>query len=72
MKRLKRNEIVEKTIGPAVEFIKRIKANDKVVVVHDDDCDGVCSGAVVGLIIKKLLAYQSIETILLLRPYFMT
>jgi nanoRNase/pAp phosphatase (c-di-AMP/oligoRNAs hydrolase) len=58
VKRLKRNEIVEKTVGPAVEFIKRIKANDKVVVVHDDDCDGVCSGAITGLLMKKLFDYS--------------
>jgi single-stranded DNA-specific DHH superfamily exonuclease len=54
---LKRNEIVERTIEPAVEFIKKINSGDKVVVVHDDDCDGVCSGAITGLLVKKLFDY---------------
>ena len=54
MKRLKRNEIVERTIGPAVEFMKKIKSKDKVVIVHDDDCDGICSGAITALLVKKL------------------
>jgi len=54
---LKRNEIVERTIGPAVEFLKKINSGDKVVVVHDDDCDGICSGAIIGLFVKKLFDY---------------
>lgn len=57
MKKLKRNEVVERIVGPAAEFIKGIKATDKVVVVHDDDCDGVCSGAIIALLIKKIFDY---------------
>jgi nanoRNase/pAp phosphatase (c-di-AMP/oligoRNAs hydrolase) len=55
---LKRNEVVERTIEPALEFIKKINSGDKVVVVHDDDCDGICSGAIVGLLVKKLFGYS--------------
>jgi len=57
VKRLRRNEVIERTIELAVEFIKKIKTSGKVVIVHDDDCDGVCSGAIIGLLIKKLFDY---------------
>lgn len=59
MKKLQiiKNEIVEKTIKPAIDFIKEIKPTDKIVIVHDDDCDGVCSGAIFTLIIRKLFNY---------------
>ena len=57
MKRLKRNELIERTIGPAVEFMKKIEAKGKVVIIHDDDCDGVCSAAVTGLLIKRIFDY---------------
>jgi single-stranded DNA-specific DHH superfamily exonuclease len=54
VEKLKKSEVVEKTITPAVEFIKKIKAFDRVAIVHDDDCDGICSGVVLATLIKDI------------------
>jgi single-stranded DNA-specific DHH superfamily exonuclease len=54
VKTLGKSEIVERTIGPAIEHIKKIKATDRVVIFHHNDCDGCCSAAVMGILMKKL------------------
>ncbi|HDH91475.1 MAG TPA: hypothetical protein ENF38_00820, partial [Candidatus Aenigmarchaeota archaeon] len=52
MKKLK-NRLIEKTIKPAIEFFKNI-AKKRVIILHDEDCDGICSGAIIGkLLVKK-------------------
>jgi len=48
--------IVEKTIKPAINFIKNIE-NPKVVIIHHDDSDGCCSGAILALLIKKIYGF---------------
>lgn len=54
---LKKNKLIEKTIGPALKFLEEIKENDKIIVVHDDDCDGICSGVIVANLVNNLFGY---------------
>jgi len=55
VKKLRRkSEVVEKCIEPAVEFFKKMNKEDRVVVIHDDDCDGICSGSILALMVRKL------------------
>jgi single-stranded DNA-specific DHH superfamily exonuclease len=51
-----KEKIVKRTIKPAIEFIKGI-GRKKVVIVHHEDSDGCCSGAILALLIKKLCGY---------------
>lgn len=53
VKALKKSEIVEKTIKPAVKFLKGIKPSDKVIILHHNDPDGCCSAAIAYLVLKK-------------------
>lgn len=54
VRKLKRNDVVDKTIEPAISFIKNIKPNDKVVLVHGHDCDAICSSAIFCRLLKNL------------------
>jgi single-stranded DNA-specific DHH superfamily exonuclease len=47
---------IEKTIDPAVAFIRNIKPKEKIAVIHDDDCDGICSGDIIAILVKRFLA----------------
>jgi single-stranded DNA-specific DHH superfamily exonuclease len=51
---------IERTIDPAVAFIRSIKPKEKVSVIHDDDCDGICSGSIIAILAKKLLAHATL------------
>jgi single-stranded DNA-specific DHH superfamily exonuclease len=54
---LKKEEIIERTTKPIIDFIRKIKFDKKVIILHDDDCDGICSGAIAALIIKRFVGY---------------
>jgi single-stranded DNA-specific DHH superfamily exonuclease len=54
-----KNGLINKTIEPAMEFIKKIKSSDGVVIAHDDDADGVCSGAIIGKLLKKTAGVEA-------------
>ncbi len=58
MKKLKSE--IEKTVDPAVEFIRSIRPKEKIAVIHDDDCDGICSGSIIAILVKKLLAHATL------------
>ncbi len=49
----KKINVVESTIGPAVDFINKIEAGDKVVIAHGHDNDSICSAAVLYRLLKK-------------------
>jgi single-stranded DNA-specific DHH superfamily exonuclease len=48
-------ELLQKTIRPAISFLGRLGPGDRVLIVHDDDVDGCSSGALMALILKRLL-----------------
>ncbi|MBI2547472.1 MAG: hypothetical protein HYW23_03435 [Candidatus Aenigmarchaeota archaeon] len=47
------NVLVDVTIGPAIEFIRKIK-NGKVAIVHGHDNDSICSAAIIYRLLKKI------------------
>ena len=49
----RKSDVVRKTVVPAVEFFRKISPKDKVVVVHDEDCDGICSGTILNIILRE-------------------
>lgn len=44
--------LIEKTINPLIDFLKDVPKS--VVIVHDDDCDGICSAAIFITLLKRL------------------
>ena len=38
-----------------MEYIKNIKASDRVIIFHHNDCDGCCSAAIMGILMKRFL-----------------
>lgn len=54
-------DVAVKAVVNAVEFIRKIKPNDKVVVVNDDDCDGVCSGTILNMILRDFCKNKPVQ-----------
>lgn len=48
------NEIIEETIYPAVEFIRKMKSKDKVAIIHGHDNDSICSAAILYKLLKNV------------------
>ena len=59
--RKKASDTAVKAVANAVEFIRKIKPNDKVVVVNDDDCDGVCSGTIMNMVLKSFCKNKPVQ-----------
>ncbi len=53
------NEIIEGTIKPAVELIKKFKSKDRVAIVHGHDNDSICSAAIIYKLLKNLYKIES-------------
>lgn len=51
--------LIQNTIKPAVDFLKKIKPNEEVAIICGHDCDSVCSSAIIFRLIKKLIGIQS-------------
>ncbi len=49
-----RNEIVEKLVNAAADYLKRIKPSDNVLIVHAHDNDSICSAAIIYRMIRHL------------------
>lgn len=45
---------IDRTIQPAIEFIKSIKTNETVLIVYGHDSDTVCSAAILFKLLKRL------------------
>lgn len=52
-------ELVQKTIKPAVEFIKKIKSGSRVTIIHAHDNDSMCSAAIIFRLLKKIYNIES-------------
>lgn len=59
MPKKKGNEVIERTIGPAVDFVKRIKPGQKVVIVHGHDNDTICSAVVMKRLVNEVVEAQA-------------
>ncbi len=51
---MKRNELVEKTIEPALQFFSKIKPRDEVTIIHGHDMDSICSTAICYTLAKEI------------------
>ncbi len=51
--------LVEETIKPAIEFIKKIKPKDRIAIVHGHDNDSICSATIIYKLIKNLYKIES-------------
>ena len=56
----KESSVVERTIAPAVDFVKKIKPGSKVVIAHGHDNDTICSAVVMKRLVNEVVEAEAI------------
>jgi len=57
----KASDVALDAIAPAVNFFRQIKPKENVVVLNDDDCDGVCSGTILNIVLREFCQCSPIQ-----------
>jgi len=57
----RKSDVAEKAIAPAVKFFREIRPKDGVVVLNDDDCDGICSGTILNIVLRKFCRSRPVQ-----------
>lgn len=52
-------DLIQKTVEPAVGFVKKIKQGNKVAIIYGHDCDTICSTVIIFKLIEKLTGVKS-------------
>jgi len=51
--RKKASDVALDSVAPAIDFFRKIEPKDRVVILHDEDCDGVCSGVILSMVLRE-------------------